>query len=419
MSEGMLSMQNLKRGLIAALVAVATLTAGAVHAAPSQALGRDMIRRVTSASVQLGPVVIVTSRGGREELKVFGIGSGTLLHGGYILTNHHVTDVTPIQQQARGNKNITVVEGLLVVMLTKRTDEPPVPSYIAQVVVDRADLDLAVLRIVKDLSGNDVDPNSLKLPFLELGDSDKIELGDTLNIFGYPGIGGDTITFTSGPVSGFSSEGSIARGWVKTSATIAGGNSGGTAVDDNGRLVGIPTQGGAGNTDQIVDCRPVTDTNGDGRVNDGDTCVTIGGFINSLRPVNLARPLIEQARSGRGGGAVAPGGGQANTPAADSGVIISGRIVDAASGRPIANATFVVLKPGLDWQTAEGTDEEIYVSATTDRNGNFEIDLPLQRGETYSVGYGAKNYKPELEDGVEIGANTPDVVKVTLKLQRK
>jgi len=117
---------------------------------------------------------------------------------------------------------------------------------------------------------------------------------------GYPGIGGETITFTEGAVSGFTSERAVeGRAWIKTDATIAGGNSGGMAVNAAGELIGIPTRASAGETDgDIVDCRPVVDTNRDGLIDDNDTCVPIGGFINGLRPVNLARPLIAAAESG-------------------------------------------------------------------------------------------------------------------------
>ena len=71
------------------------------------------------------------------------------------------------------------------------------------------------------------------------------------------------------------------------------------ALDQYGRLVAIPTQLGYGQFEgELVDCRIVADTNGDGDVNQKDVCVPVGGFINALRPINLARPLIERALSG-------------------------------------------------------------------------------------------------------------------------
>lgn len=408
---------SIKRKLMVAFACALTLFS-ALSASPSHALDKKLIQKVSRAAVQLGPVAIVKSKSGKKELKFVGWGSGTLLPGGYILTNQHVSDVTSIIEESKGNKNVEVLEGKLVVLLTKRTDVPPVAAYIADVILSNADLDLAVLRITSDLSGKEVNPDDLDLPSIELGDSDSIDLGDKINIFGYPGIGGDTITFTSGNVSGFSSEGKTARGWIKTDATIAGGNSGGTGVNDDGKLIGVPTRGGSGNTEEIVDCRPVADTNQDGTVDSKDTCVPFGGFINSLRPINLAKPLIEEAIA-----SVDASSGDSqdrgNASEVKDGVLLSGKIVDASSGKPIAGAIFIVLKEGLTWDAAEGNDDEVYEQVTTDRNGHFETTIPLRRGGTYSVGYTAKNYEPQTEDGVEITDDTADVVEVTLKLHRK
>ena len=129
-----------------------------------------------------------------------------------------------------------------------------------------------------------------------------LKLGQQLHIFGYPAIGGETITYTSGDISGFTYEAGIqGRAWIKTSASISGGNSGGTAIDDQGNLIGVPTQSGSGSgSSPDLDCRPENDTNGDGVIDDKDVCVPIGGFINALRPVNLAKPLITQALNGIG-----------------------------------------------------------------------------------------------------------------------
>jgi hypothetical protein len=55
---------------------------------------------------------------------------------------------------------------------------------------------------------------------------------------------------------------------------------------------------GYGGEDQFVDCRTLADTNRDGVVDDRDSCVPTGGFINALRPINLALPMIEAARQG-------------------------------------------------------------------------------------------------------------------------
>ncbi len=216
-------------------------------------------------------------------------GSGTFVTSdGLILTNAHVvlSDKTyPVEA--------------LTISPTFNADEKPVPAYYAKVVQADESLDLAILKITQDINGQPVNPAALNFPAVTLGNSDALILGDPLTILGYPGIGGDTITLTSGEVAGFSSESPYGnRAFIKTSATIAGGNSGGLASNDAGELVGIPTQLGSGTEAGIVDCRTLADTNRDGVVNEYDTCVPTGGFINSLRPAKLAIPLIEAAKRG-------------------------------------------------------------------------------------------------------------------------
>lgn len=214
-------------------------------------------------------------------------GSGSIIHPeGLILTNAHVVD----------NRFDEYTD--LGVAITGRTDEPPELLYLAGIAAIDYGLDLAVIRIVSDLDGNSTTPN---LPFISVGDSDLLVIGADLRILGYPGIGGETITFTEGAVSGFIQErGLEGRAWIKTDATIAGGNSGGMGVNQEGELIGVPTIASSGDEDSaIVDCRPVADTNRDGYIDEFDTCVPIGGFINGLRPVNLANPLIEAALADR------------------------------------------------------------------------------------------------------------------------
>lgn len=273
---------------ILSIVIILALLLGTLGLVPSQALDRKARRQVLKTVVRIYATVEDTQGG----LTPLWWGSGTIVDPqGLILTNCHVA--YPVAMGASKDYEYDV----LVVALTISSDEPARPTYLAEVAAYDPFLDLAVIRVTHDLDGSPVDAKGLDLPYTELGDSDTLEVGDQLNIFGYPGIGGETITFTSGNVSGFTREAGIdGRAWIKTDATIAGGNSGGTAVDEDGLLVGVPTQGGV--TDEIVDARPVADTNGDGVIDDRDSAVPIGGFINGLRPVKLALPLIEQARSG-------------------------------------------------------------------------------------------------------------------------
>lgn len=216
-------------------------------------------------------------------------GSGSIIApDGLILTNAHVV---------LSDRYYHV--DALGIAFTDKEDHAPELRYYAEVLQVDESLDVAVIKITTDLSGNPVDFNTVSLPYVPLGNADNLRLGDQITILGYPGIGGVTITLTRGEVSGFTSEsGRGDRAFIKTSATIAGGNSGGLAADAEGYLIGIPTQLGYGGEDQFVDCRVLADTNRDGVIDDSDNCVPTGGFINALRPINLALPLIEAAQAG-------------------------------------------------------------------------------------------------------------------------
>jgi S1-C subfamily serine protease len=215
-------------------------------------------------------------------------GSGSIVSkDGLILTNAHLIE-----------QPMNIRADFYLISITENPAAPPVDMYFAEPLIVDEDLDLAVLRIVTDLKYNPVDPDALNLTPVQLGDSSTLELGDPLIILGYPGIGGDTVTLTRGDVGGFTLSRKLTEpAFIKTSATISGGTSGGMAVDEFGRLVAVPTQLGYGQSEgDFVDCRVAADTNGDGKINEKDDCIPVGGFINALRPINLAKPLIERAQ---------------------------------------------------------------------------------------------------------------------------
>ena len=218
-------------------------------------------------------------------------GSGTVIsEDGIILTNAHVV---------LADRFFDVVD--LVVSITTAQDQPPEPMFFADVVQADRRLDLAVIKVRTDLDGAPAEFSALEIEPVKIGQAESLQLGDPIVILGYPGIGGETITLTRGEVSGFTAEAPYGnRAFIKTSATIAGGNSGGLAATPQGEIIGIPTQVGSGELEGvIVDCRPLADTNRDGMIDASDNCVPTGGFINALRPINLAQPLIEAAIAGQ------------------------------------------------------------------------------------------------------------------------
>lgn len=214
------------------------------------------------------------------------VGSGTIVdRSGLIVSNAHNT--VPNRDCPGTN---------LVIALSRDNSEPPIPTYYADVAQSNIGLDLAVLRITRELNGRFIQRDTLALPFVEFGDSSQLNLDDTITVVGYPGIGSDVVSSARGTITGFIAEpsGGI-RSWAKTDAIIPGTMTGGGVYNQAGQLVGIPSSipivsPGAGTT-----CTPLEDTNNDGLVNRNDICVPVSGFINALRPSNLVRPLFRSA----------------------------------------------------------------------------------------------------------------------------
>jgi S1-C subfamily serine protease len=289
-------------GRLAVAVSVGWILATAIAVSPAQAQLDPAVRdRVVAAAVAVAIIVDVTEETRTESIPV-PVGSGTVVSAdGLILTNRHVVDMTAhrlqldqweTQARADGNRLAFDLNEDRVLILGSDGGGPPEPTYTAVIAAEDDALDLAVLRVVADQDGRPLDPARLNLPYLPLGDSDAVQLGDPIDVFGYPANGGDSLTYTTGVVSGFNFEEGVAgHAWITTDATLSGGSSGGTAVDRRGRLIGIPTRGSA------LYCRP-GDTNGDGEVNADDVgCVPVGGSIGQVRPINLARAILRQVRS--------------------------------------------------------------------------------------------------------------------------
>jgi len=148
----------------------------------------------------------------QPQRRVQGVGSGVIINGdGYILTNHHVVDgALEIKVELTDNRTFTA----------KLVGSDP-PS------------DLAVLKI-----------EARGLPTVEVGDSDKVRVGDFVLALGNPlGIGQ---TVTSGIVSAKGRATGLSDGsfedFLQTDAAINRGNSGGALVNTNGELIGINSQ---------------------------------------------------------------------------------------------------------------------------------------------------------------------------------
>ena len=162
------------------------------------------------------------------------VGSGVIISSdGYVISNSHV---------------IEDCYGEIYIATTSDVDTPTEISYLAEVINQNIQLDLVLLKIKKPLSTSSAS-SLTNFNYFELFDTNELKLGETVQIWGYPTSRGDGITYalkinlTKGTISGFESDFNLKRGWIVTDADISYGNSGGAALDEFGRLVGIPTFG--------------------------------------------------------------------------------------------------------------------------------------------------------------------------------
>lgn len=203
-----------------------------------------------------------------------GHGSGTIISAdGLILTNAHVA------KPSAGGLGLShedptpqIDPAGLVVAIVEDEASPAVPRYFASVVAADGYLDAALIRIDRTIDGAPVAPGSLSLPFLPMGNSNALGIGDDLTAVGYPAIGGNTISLSSGRVSGFLGDPRLGdRAWIKTDAVAGQGISGGLAANAAEELIGLPTLGNAEDT---------------------------GGY-SLVRPIALIRPMVDDAIAGR------------------------------------------------------------------------------------------------------------------------
>jgi Do/DeqQ family serine protease len=140
------------------------------------------------------------------------LGSGVIVRSdGVVLTNNHVVE---------GGQDIVVA------LADKR-------EFKAHVLLADSRTDLAVLKI---------DTKGEKLPTVDFGDSDRLEVGDVVLAIGDPFGVGQTVTM--GIVSALARtqvSASDYQFFIQTDAAINPGNSGGALVTTDGKLAGINT----------------------------------------------------------------------------------------------------------------------------------------------------------------------------------
>ena len=160
-------------------------------------------------------------------LSAYSTGSGVLISGdGLILTNNHVVDL-------RDNFNDPLPVAFKVCLTTTTTDEPDC-RFSADLVDSDEEKDIALLKI-KNIGLT----NLTSFEYLRRPATMNYKDGDVVLALGYPSSGGETITGTYGTISGNLEK--YGTSWIKTSALVSFGSSGGALVDMEGNLLGITT----------------------------------------------------------------------------------------------------------------------------------------------------------------------------------
>ncbi len=275
-------MKRQYRSMILATLMLLSLAFGLGGSAPrAEAVDKDIAQRILRASVKIMTPFDADQNAG-------GLCSGSMLdQEGYILTNFHCVGYPtsgPRDQELESlglqPGDLFNAKGLSVVAVTDDPRRLPKFTYVAQVMSQDPDLDIAVLKVIAFYNSKQKLTDTLPVITMPVADSETVQTLDDVIVVGYPGIAGDTVTATEGRISGFIDEdGDGNFDWFKTDVLVNQGNSGGSALNSQGELIGIPTA----------------------RLQDKS-----GNVIYLIRPVNRAAPYIEEARKvGASGGQVA------------------------------------------------------------------------------------------------------------------
>ena len=212
----------------------------------------------------------------KEGSGYLGRGSGFFVtEDGYIFTNRHVvdmcvkgyidydykdnsgktrSDLTTYSKAIVDDKNLVKAyrTGYTtpIIQVYHGTNEDDYKLYVAEVVsIGMGAFDGAILKVVSDIDGHPVDEKFTAIP---IGNSDDIQQGEPLCVYGFPQqfqgdkelMMLDMSTLSIGIMSGFDYVFNKDYGYIKTDAEIHGGNSGGPVFDENNEVIGIATAKG-------------------------------------------------------------------------------------------------------------------------------------------------------------------------------
>ena len=282
-------MSTKRIALVVALAAVGGILVSQPSAAPTPSPKSEV------APVELSKTAVLVGHvrmNLEEEHELCWNSSGSLVGSpDTVVTAQHVIEWTDEDEESCSNASIWVGYNF----------DPKAEFFVwwpAEVRRESEDQDLAVLTV--DLTAEPwIEDESIAFGALLAGDwptldvapmEEEPQIGDPVQLYSYPGIGSYSVTYTSGHLAGWSYDDTTETdaGIMKLDMTVAGGSSGSGLLDSKGRLIGLIVMGGVTrfpaederNDIDWVDCRHAADTNGDELIDDEDTCLPTGGFIN-------------------------------------------------------------------------------------------------------------------------------------------
>lgn len=195
--------------------------------APKPSGGRDPgLVRALNAAVR---VIVPTGPSSAN------LGSGSIITAkGHVLTNYHVV-------ADDNGKIINQGNGIIIAVPPNEGDNAQ-PKYRGRVKEFDSKIDVAVIELQMMNDGSPL-PGNLGVTPIPLGSSAGVQIGDSIVIIGFPGLGGSSLTVTRGIHSGIVRFTDSPGSFIKTDTEINHGNSGGTAINTAGELIGIPTAG--------------------------------------------------------------------------------------------------------------------------------------------------------------------------------
>lgn len=288
-----------------------------------------------------------------QDTTIYWSGSGSVLSPkGWILTNHHVAffqDPTDSQWY---------YPDWLAIYYNESSDQLPIHLFYADVkdylhYVPFA-VDFALLKCAYDNTTLPIpEDRNIFTHYFTIGDSDKdVQVGYWIATIGFPYVSLGTVNYSPGVVENIQSTDPPhrIRKWIGTTATISPGNSGGAAINQEGKLIGVPTW-------------------------------TIKEMHGYLLPINHVRGMLAKW-----------------VPETELGAPVSGRIVDAETGEGVIGATIIVLRPGVKCAevTPENIEEAHYLWVSSAIEGKFHLPIMLTKGKKYGLiieaaGYERKN----------------------------